>query len=84
MKLYNPFKPHYCEFGDGQFGMRKLSLIFPFSGWLYLDTDDMHFWSKPIYSGSKYPSLEAVKAKVDRQLETIKRAKDAKKSRRVS
>lgn len=83
MKLYNPFKPHYCEFGDGQFGMRRLS-YFPLNGWRYIDTCDMRFWSESKYSGSRHPSLEAVKAEVERKLAIIKRHKDAKKSRRVS
>lgn len=83
MKLYNPFKPHFCEFGDGQFGMRRLS-FFPLNGWTYLDTCDMRFWSESKYSGSRHQDLAVLKNLVAERLASIKRAKDAKKSRRIS
>ena len=34
MKFYNPFKPHVCQFTNGKFAIRKLSIPL---GWVYLD-----------------------------------------------
>ncbi len=81
MKLYNPFKPHYCQFGDGQFGLRKLSLRDV--GWSYLDTGDMRFWPHAMYTGSRHTDLAALKRLVTDRTESIQRAKNAKKSWRV-
>lgn len=80
MKFYNPFKAHFCQFGNGEFGMRKLTSW----GWQYLDTYDMYFWSKSTYSGSRYASLGAVKAVVANELEKKRREKMKSKSWRVS
>jgi hypothetical protein len=79
MKLYNPFKPHFCQFGDGQFGMRKLSL----AGWAYLDTSDMGFWLRAAYTGSRHTDLVALKRLVTDRTESTQRGKNKNKSRRV-
>lgn len=82
MKPYNPFKPHFCQFGDGSFGMRKLS--FYQLGWAYLDTNDMRYWRESKYGGSRHADLSALKTLVAHLKASRQRAKDAKKSRRVS
>jgi hypothetical protein len=82
MKLYNPFMPHYCQFGDGQFGMRKLSLANV--GWIYLDTSDVLFWPGSNYTGSRHKDLAGFKAMVADRHAAIRREKNAKKTRRVS
>jgi hypothetical protein len=82
MMFYNPFAPHYCQFGDGKFGLRKLSLRDV--GWSYLDTGDMRFWPHAMYTGSRHTDLADLKALVADRYTSIQRAKDAKKSRRVS
>ena len=38
MKLFNPFKPHIVQFGDGTYGVRRLSTIFLFEAWEFLDS----------------------------------------------
>jgi hypothetical protein len=81
MKLYNPFKPHFCQFGDSRFGMRKLSVFAP--GWTYLDTNDMRYWRESKYDGSRHTDLAALKRLVADRTESIQRAKNAKKSWRV-
>lgn len=80
MKFYNPFKPHFCEFGDGTFGMRKLSIFF---GWVYLDTSDMHFWQGSNYSGSRHQSLGSAKAVIAKNKAAIQKELLNKKSKRV-
>lgn len=46
MRIFNPFKPHICEFRTGDFAVRKLALL----GWEYLDADAKRFpdtwWSR--------------------------------------
>jgi hypothetical protein len=80
MKLYNPFKAHFCQFGTGEFGMRKLTTF----GWQYLDTSDMHFWDRSDYSGSRFGSLHEAKLAVAAKVDAKRRARDTKKSWRVS
>lgn len=80
MKFYNPFKAHFCQFGNGEFGMRKLT---PF-GWKYLDTNDMQFWHGSNYGGSRFASLSAVKSVVADKLEQKRREKMKSKSWRIS
>ena len=82
MKFYNPFKPHFCQFGDGRFGMRKLSLAF--TRWVYLDTFDMMFWTNAKYTGSRHTDLANLKELVANHYASIQYEKDAKKSWRVS
>ncbi len=81
MKFYNPFKAHFCQFGDSRFGMRKLSLFD--AGWVYLDTSDMRFWPDAKYEGSRHTDLAALKRLVADRMESIQRAKNTKKSWRV-
>lgn len=37
MKLFNPFKPHIVQFGDGAYGVRRLEVFFWSDGWAFLD-----------------------------------------------
>lgn len=53
MKFYNPFKPHLCKFGNGLYGVRKLT----FFGWEYFDQDSiipLHHWWLPYKYVVKY------------------------------
>ena len=34
-RFYNPFKPHICQFNNGEYSVRRWSFL----GWEYLDTD---------------------------------------------
>ena len=81
-RFYNPFKPHFCQFGDSHFGMRKLSLAV--LGWVYLDTFDMKFWLHAKYTGSRHTDLADLKALVADHYASTQYEKDAKKSWRVS
>lgn len=48
MRIFNPFKPHICEFATGGFAVRRFSLAF--LSWEYLDRDTIRFshtwWDK--------------------------------------
>ena len=48
MRIFNPFKPHICEFITGGYAVRKFSIIY--MGWRYLDKDTKGFhnqwWGK--------------------------------------
>lgn len=40
MKLFNPFKPHIVQFGDGTYGVRRLWGFPPFGDWQMLGSSD--------------------------------------------
>jgi hypothetical protein len=59
MRIFNPFKPHICEFGTGGFAVRKLTCL----GWGYLDASTKNYydfwWSKRCakYAVTVYPEF---------------------------
>lgn len=79
MTLYNPFRPHLCRFSDGRFGIRKWFI----SGWYYLDTTDMSYWTKNDYSGSRFNSVEELQAKAKTSQDFFDELANAKKSWRL-
>ena len=81
MKIYNPFKAHYCRFGDGRYGVRKLSLRE--LGWMYFDTNDMKFWLVANFRGSRHDSLGALKSLLAEHQRAADLLKNRNKSRRV-
>jgi hypothetical protein len=69
--MYNPFKPHLCQFNNGTYGIRKLSALF----WIYLDADDYrsYWWYGQPYvmRWATFPTLtKAQEALAAHQLKT--------------
>ena len=58
MRIFNPFKPHICEFGTGGFAVRAFRNF----GWAYLDRDAHTWWyaqSNAVYALFTTPEFAA-------------------------
>ena len=75
MQIYNPFKPHLCQFSNGLYGVRKLSL----DGWAYFDQTGQGIWHlgesstfssyANLFSLLKYPIREKkIKSKIVKKI----------------